>query len=121
MSKNHKENQWTKVEQKLEVVEDEVRKRQQPDCVALHIMVQFQILFSLQRYTIKGLYQGKAKIKYSFKNNLSDYYMENEFKNEICENSSKETIKEATLIVQARDTDQLELDCNSPKRALLKV
>lgn len=39
MSKNHKENQWTKVEQKLEVVEDEVRKRQQPDCVALHIMV----------------------------------------------------------------------------------
>lgn len=42
-------------------------------------------------------------------------------KNEICENSSKETIKDATLIVQARDTDWLDFGSNSPKRDLLKV
>lgn len=49
--------------------------------------------------------KGRLKSNIHLKTDLSDYYMENEFKNEICENSSKETIKEATLIIQARDTD----------------
>lgn len=64
----------------------------------------FRFYSNYKGVPLEGFNKGRLKSDIHLKTDSSDYYMENEFKNEKGENSSKETIKKATVTVQTRDT-----------------